>query len=121
MATSITNSKRVQPKTKATSFANQQIGEGASVANTTWQVITLLLLSGLFFPVFWGCGTHPEAAERVLQKAGYTMIDTDGFDFYTGCVAGETATPFSAIAPSGLETEGWVCLDEQKSYTVRIR
>lgn len=55
-----------------------------------------------------GC-TQPEHATRVLQSAGYSDIQTHGYDFFA-CGQDDTyADKFTAKGPTGKPVSGVVC------------
>lgn len=66
-----------------------------------------------------GC-TQPQLANRVLEDAGYTHIQTGGYAF-AACAESDTyATRFTAIGPTGRQVSGAVCAGVFKGATIRL-
>lgn len=85
-----------------------------SLKRTTVVLSTIIaLLAGT------GC-TNPEDARRTLESAGYSEIETGGYDFFA-CGKDDTyATKFTAKNPAGRTTSGTVCSGLLfKSSTIR--
>lgn len=66
--------------------------------------------------------TNPDGAREVLLDAGYTQVQTDGYDAWA-CSDDDTyATRFRAIGPTGRPTQGVVCEGLfLKDATIRLR
>jgi hypothetical protein len=78
---------------------------------------TITILSAL---VLTAC-TQPDDSKRVLESAGYTNVQTGGYDFFN-CSEDDTfKTRFTATGPNGKQVAGVVCAGLFfKGSTIRI-
>lgn len=84
--------------------------------------ITLATIVGL---ALGGC-TDPDRSSRVLDQAGYTKIQIEGYAYF-GCSEDDNVrTEFSATGPSGKPAHGVVCCQwslvegAAKNCTIRL-
>lgn len=73
----------------------------------------------LIFLSLLGC-TDVSSTVTTLKKAGYTQIQTKGYDFFACSQDDFYSTKFSAVNPAGTRVSGVVCCGVFKSCTIRF-
>ena len=66
-----------------------------------------------------GC-TAPDRTNETLEKAGYTNIQVEGYDFFSCGEDDHFSTKFTADNPAGQKVSGTVCCGFLKGCTIRF-
>lgn len=75
---------------------------------TPLRVAVLMAGASLFTVGLGGC-SNPQDAERALTGAGYSNIQTHGFDLFACSDSDFYSTKFTATNPAGKPVSGVVC------------
>lgn len=80
------------------------------------KIITLVIASSIIL----GACSRPQQAKEVLEKQGYTEVETQGYSLF-GCSEDDVfRTKFTAKSPSEEDVEGVVCSGWFKGATIRF-
>jgi hypothetical protein len=81
--------------------------------------LTTATLASLLAVILSGC-TAPDRTVRVLEDAGYSNIEIQGYAWFS-CSEDDTyATRFTAQGPTGRQASGAVCAGLLKGATIRL-
>ncbi|WNM70147.1 hypothetical protein [Myxococcus phage Mx1] len=80
----------------------------------------MLKIIGIAALVFWvGC-TNPDRTRETLHRAGFTNVQTRGYDVWSCSDDDAYATKFTATNPAGQTVSGTVCCGILKNCTIRF-
>ncbi len=84
-----------------------------------WIGMAFFIASGGAFVV--GAAGADDAARRVLEAQGITVIELGGYDFFACSEDDMYRTRFEGVGPTGKPVSGTVCSGWLKGATVRYR